>query len=318
MGASIVIGFDKSNGTGRREHKGESIIAFPVDYTVVDLETTGLDPYFDTIIEISALRVRANKIVDTLSTLVKPMWEVSEFITGLTGITNEMLADAPMLKEVLPAVREFIGDDIIVGHNVNFDVNFLYDVCLDILGTPFSNNFLDTLRLSRKALPDLAHHRLDDVAQALGIVAEGHHRALSDCKTTFNCYLALEERIHNSIGIDSFIESFSLKKYDLRTIHSDKAEFDETHPLYGKRCTFTGTLERMARSDAAQIVTDFGGICDNGVTKKTNYLILGNNDYCNAIKGGKSNKQKKAEAYKLDGLDIEIIPENVFYDMIEL
>ena len=64
------------------------------------------------------------------------------------------------------------------------------------------------------------------------------------------------------------------------------------------------------------MIADFGGIIDNSVTKKTNYLILGNNDYCPLIKGGKSAKHKKAEEYKLKGQDIEIIPENVFYDMI--
>ena len=65
------------------------------------------------------------------------------------------------------------------------------------------------------------------------------------------------------------------------------------------------------------MVVDLGGICANGVTKETNYLILGNYDYCSTIKDGKSTKQKKAEAYKLKGLDIEIMPESVFYDMIQ-
>ena len=83
-----------------------------------------------------------------------------------------------------------------------------------------------------------------------------------------------------------------------------------------KHCVFTGTLERMARKQAMQIVADLGGINENSVTKKTNYLILGNNDYCKTIKDGKSNKQKQAEAYKLQGQDIEIIPETVFYDML--
>ena len=72
----------------------------------------------------------------------------------------------------------------------------------------------------------------------------------------------------------------------------------------------------MSRRDAAQFVVDFGGICDEGITKKTNYLILGNNDYCKTIKDGKSTKHKKAEQYKLNGYDIEIISEDVFYNMI--
>lgn len=72
----------------------------------------------------------------------------------------------------------------------------------------------------------------------------------------------------------------------------------------------------MVRKEAMQIVADLGGKNADNVTKKTNYLILGNNDYCKSIKDGKSSKQKKAEKLKLDGYDIEIIPENVFYDII--
>ena len=101
-----------------------------------------------------------------------------------------------------------------------------------------------------------------------------------------------------------------------KDIVTNKTEFDETHPLFGKLCVFTGTLEKMIRKDAMQIVVDFGGQVGNSVTKKTNYLILGNNDYCSSIKDGKSSKQKKAESLKLSGSDIEIISEDVFYDMI--
>ena len=76
------------------------------------------------------------------------------------------------------------------------------------------------------------------------------------------------------------------------------------------------SIEKYSRQEAAQIIVNLGGSCENGVTKKTNFLILGNNDYCSSIKDGKSSKQKKAEEYKLKGQDIEIIPESVFYDMI--
>jgi len=86
--------------------------------------------------------------------------------------------------------------------------------------------------------------------------------------------------------------------------------------VFGKTFVFTGTLQRMVRKDAMQLVVDMGGICGDGVTVKTNYLVLGNNDYCSSIKVGKSSKHKKAERYKAEGLDIEIISENVFYEMV--
>ena len=93
-------------------------------------------------------------------------------------------------------------------------------------------------------------------------------------------------------------------------------EFDVSHPIYGKECVFTGTLEKMMRSEAAQHVLDVGGSVGNTVTKTTNLLILGNNDYCKSIKGGKSNKQKRAEELQEKGYDIEILSENAFYDLM--
>lgn len=88
-----------------------------------------------------------------------------------------------------------------------------------------------------------------------------------------------------------------------------------SNPLYHSVCVFTGTLEKMTRREAMQIVKDLGGECGDSVTKKTNYLVLGNNDFCKTIKGGKSNKQKKAEKLKLEGIDINVISESVFYEM---
>ncbi|NLO49067.1 MAG: exonuclease, partial [Clostridiales bacterium] len=85
----------------------------------------------------------------------------------------------------------------------------------------------------------------------------------------------------------------------------------------GKICVFTGTLEKMVRKEAMQAVVDFGGTCGDNVTSKTNYLILGNFDYCKSIKDGKSRKHKKAEKLILQGQDISIISENVFYDLLE-
>jgi len=99
-------------------------------------------------------------------------------------------------------------------------------------------------------------------------------------------------------------------------ISSSNTAFDETTSVFGKTFVFTGVLQRMIRKDAMQLVADLGGICGDGVTAKTNYLVLGNNDYCSSIKDGKSSKHKKAEKYKAAGLDIEIISENVFYEMI--
>jgi DNA polymerase-3 subunit epsilon len=94
-------------------------------------------------------------------------------------------------------------------------------------------------------------------------------------------------------------------------------EIDKAHPLYGKKVVFTGALVRFKRDAAMQLVANLGGINQNGVTKETDFLVLGNNDYCRTIKDGKSSKQKKAEEYMLKGTGISIMDEQTFYDMIE-
>lgn len=317
--AGITIGTSKIETTERTE-KGKNLIEFPKDYVVIDIETTGLSAQWDSIIELSALKVADGKVTDSFSSLVNPEFKIDTFITELTGITNEMLKSAEKINSVLPKFIDFIGESKIVGHNVNFDINFIYDNCIKILNRPLRNDFIDTMRISRKVLKELTHHRLSDLANFYNVSYEGAHRALTDCKITQECFLKLQESIIKEYGtFDDFIKNYYVSgshRINISEIKSENTDFDETHPLYGKHCCFTGTLEKMVRKDAMQIVVDYGGILDNSVTKNTNYLILGNNDYCTTIKGGKSAKHKKAEALKLAGNDIEIIPENVFYEMI--
>lgn len=301
-----------------RTKKGDSLLAFPTDLVVVDLETTGLDPTYCDIIEIACLRVRDMAVVDSFSSLVRPFDEIDPYITDLTGITNEMVSSAPSIEDILPTVKDFIGSDIVLGQNAHFDVNFLYDNFAHRMSTAFSNDFVDTMRLSQRMLPDLGHYRLADIAAFFEIAPDGSHRALADCETTFACYRKLFEIASASGNLDEFADSLKnhKKRYDMSAISTNNTDFDETHPLFGKHCVFTGVLENMTRSQAAQIVVDLGGICENTVTKSTNYLILGNNDFCSTIKDGKSTKQKKAEAYRLKGQDIEVLSENVFYDLV--
>lgn len=298
-----------------REHKGTSLLTFPTTYTVIDVETTGYDPHWDEIIELAAIQVRDGQVFDRFATLVRPDNPINDFISQLTGITNEAVASAPKLQEVLPGFLDFLGTDVLVGHNVNFDVNFIYDAAMTQLGRPITNDMVDTLRLSRRILPDLKHHRLEDVAAALGIKQAGAHRSLVDCETTLTVLTSLAARAAAD-GISLEIKSTSHSRAKAADITAQSGLTDPDSPLYGKVCVFTGTLEKMLRKDAMQLVTNIGGICGDSVTAKTNFLILGNNDYCASIKGGKSSKQKKAEALILKGNDLQILSESVFYDLV--
>lgn len=299
----------------QRDAKGNNLAIVCKDYVVLDIETTGLDTRYDEIIELAAMRIRAGKQQDVFQSLIKPRHEIDDFISELTGITNEMVENAPKIHDALPNFLEFIGNDIVVGHNVHFDINFIYDNTLRTMDKPFSNDFIDTMRLARKVFPNMPNHKLTTLAKQLNLSATPTHRALNDCNTTLDLYCTILEQLQKD---NVNIEELFKKKYTLASsIVATKTDFDESHPLFGKHCVFTGALEKMLRNDAMQLVVDLGGNCSSNVNKKTNYLILGNHDYCSNIKDGKSNKIKKAEELILKGQDLEIISENVFYDLIE-
>ena len=301
-------------------NKGDSIIDLPDDYVLIDIETTGLSTEWDEIIEIAGIKFKNNTPIDTFQSLVRPSEEIDEFIEELTGITNSELEKADNIDIVLPKFKEFISSYVLIGHNINFDINFLYDAFYKNIGYEMQNDYIDTLRIARKTLPELEHHRLDDLISHYSIPARDFHRALGDCKKTSAVFDNLKKEIASKFdSTEEFKQSFKRlsKRLDLSKIVAESAVISEDSPIYGKVCVFTGTLEKMTRKEAAQIVVNMGGINANTVTKKTNLLILGNNDYCKSIKDGKSNKQKKAEELILKGQDLIIIPENEFYEIVE-
>ena len=305
--------------------KGQSLLELPTDYTVIDIETTGYDPRYDFVIEFGGIKYRDNEEVARYETLIKPPSKASgeyidDYMSMRTGITNEMLETAPILDKVAKTIWEFIKGEKIVGHNVNFDINFLYDVFKEFNSTwILRNDFVDTLRLARRALPELEHHRLEDLDNYFGI-GISHHRAIPDCETT-NIVLREIARHVKENNIDllppkSKRSYVGRKKFDLRTLNAENTEICLDSPLYKKVCVFTGTLEMYTRKEAAQIVVNLGGSCDNGVTKRTNFLIVGDFEYSSGIKDGKSNKLKRAEQLISKGQDLQILSEKVFYDMI--
>ncbi len=302
-----------------RPEKGKSLLCSTRDFVSVDLETTGLSTEYDDIIEIGAVRYRDGIPVATYTQLVNPGYAIDDFITEITGITNDMLQGQPPIGDVLPGFVDFLADDIVIGHNVNFDINFLYDNCLNCGIKPVSNDFIDTLRVSRRILPDLENHKMDTVAEALQLSGRDLHRATGDAVIAANIYLELTQRPGFKAVVESnrsHRSSWYYSQVKASEIKAVPGEADFDNPLFGMYVVFTGELEKMTRKEAMQIVANIGGIPADTVTKKTNFLVLGNNDYCKAIKDGKSTKQKKAEKLILAGADLQIMPEAVFYDLI--
>lgn len=312
-------------------HKGHSLTLVPDEFCVIDLETTGLHPQYDDIIEMSAIKYQKWEPVDTFEALVQLPLDgyrdaIPSFITDLTGISNDDLMHGKPLGQALANYRSFIGDDVVVGHNVNFDLNFLYDDSLKLFNATFSNDFVDTMRLARKLFPELSHHRLKDICEFLSVDNPRAHQSWADCQATFDCLVKLYQYGSSKYGsLDAFNKALKPKyripdyaKFRAKDIKvTDVTKANPLNMLYKRHVCFTGALSKFTRHDAAQIVVNIGGFVDNGVTKKTNYLVLGNNDYCYTIKGGKSSKQRKAERYVAQGQDLQIIPEDIFYALIK-
>lgn len=301
----------------QRPNRGNPRIECIDNYTVIDLETTGLDPKQDAIIEVSALQVVNGKVQNTFLSLVNPTFEIPSLITCITGITDEMVAGMPEIQQLLPAIRDFIGDSILVGHNVCFDINFLYDRFTSAGFGPLSNDYVDTCSIARRVLPNLSTYRLKMVAEQLGIEELPTHRAHDDCISTMLCY---EKIKHMIIGSEICFPKTSCPCHhqhkNISNIVPQTDHIDPNHPLYGKCIVFTGTMD-IFRDDAMQLAVNCGAICKNSVTKETNYLVLGDLSYNPHLKGEKSRKQIQAEKYIIKGLDISIISESVFMDMIQ-
>lgn len=312
-----LFGVQKSEQTINKRNKGKSLIELPDSYTLIDIETTGLSSMYDEIIELSAIKVRENKIVNTFSSLIKPKYRIDGFITELTGITNEMVQNAPRIKSIIQDYINFISDDIVIGYNINFDINFIYDNYLECKKLEFNNNFIDLMRICRK-LCLLQNHKLKTVAEYYNISTDGHHRGLTDCNITFEIYNAVKNEILSKYTCaNEFYKNNWLTEKKAKDIITSNKDFDTSHIFYNKVCAFTGTLSKLPRKDAMQKVVDIGGICGDNLTKETNFLIVGEQDYSRTVQNGKSRKILKAEEYILKGFDIKIIPEYLFYELIE-
>lgn len=172
-----------------REGRGKRLAKYVPDYVVFDLETTGMSPAKDAIIEISAVKVRSGAVTDTFSSLVNPGRTIPYAASAVNHITDEMVADAPDITMALPKFLDFAGSDVLVGHNIrSFDLLFLDRTAIQVTGKGIDNDYIDTLFMARNCLPMLSHHRLVDLAAYFGISSEGAHRALNDCLMNQKCF----------------------------------------------------------------------------------------------------------------------------------
>ena len=172
---------------------GKNLTKFIDDYVLVDIETTGFSPINDEIIEIGAIKVENNKIVKQYDELIKIDKILPQKITELTGITDNMLKNGKLPNIVLEEFIKFVGNSIIVGHNVNFDLGFLCNKCKKYLNYNLNNDYIDTLYLARKLVPNSYNHKLGTLAKLFNISYKGAHRGLKDVEITYGVYNSLRK-----------------------------------------------------------------------------------------------------------------------------
>ena len=180
--------------------KGTLINKYTPNYVIFDLETTGISPNYDEVIEISALKVKGGEVMDEFNTLVNPGRKIPFGATKVNGITNAMVAEAPAFSHVLAEFLDFTEGLVLVGHNIaRFDMKFIWRDAEQYFGEIPQNNYVDTLQVARKHLPKMEHHRLVDLAEHYGISSEGAHRALNDCymnQKVYECMVAEMREAH--------------------------------------------------------------------------------------------------------------------------
>jgi len=172
-----------------------------ITYNILDFETTGFSADFDRIIEVGVVKIKNNEIVDSFQEFVNPGMRIAPVITNLTGITNDMVKTADRSSKVMPRLKSFVGDEIILAHNASFDSRF-YKAEMTRARITVKNDFLCSLLLSRRIFQDLDSHKLGVLCSYLGFTNKASHRAIGDAEATHKVFDAICERVKKNSGRD--------------------------------------------------------------------------------------------------------------------
>lgn len=302
-----------------------------MNYVTIDFETANSTR--GSVCSIGLVEVNNNEIVNTYNYLINPEEPFDYFNTLTHGITSEMVEDKPTFPQVWDNIKSIIESKLVIAHNASFDISVLRNV-LDKYGLAYpSFNYSCTRILSKKTWNNLVNYKLNTISKYLNIEFK-HHDALEDaiaCSKIMTNIIKtnnidniqeLHDKLQVKIGkiFDGGYAPTQVKssshKINVNEISPETSEFDESNAFYDKMVVFTGTLSSMPRKDAMQMVVNVGGKCNNGVTKATNYLVMGIQDYSKFTDGEKSSKLKKAEELISKGADLEIIGEDEFLQLL--
>ena len=184
-------------------------------FVIVDTETTGTRPATERIIEIGAVRIAGGKVIETYDQLINPDRMIPRRITQITGISNSMVYDQPLIDRVLPDFLEFLGEDIFVAHNLSFDLGFINAELSRLALPPIDNTSLCTLRLARRLLRGLRSKGLSALSDFYGIRVDGRHRALGDARATAEILIHFLKKVEyeNNISHAEDLVRFQYQTY---------------------------------------------------------------------------------------------------------
>lgn len=303
-----------------------------MNFVAIDFETA--NSYRKSACSLGLVIVENGQIVDEKYWLIRPVpFEVGQMQYSIHRIGIEQLADKPTFAELWPELRPYLENKTVVAHNASFDIGVLTQALEHFELSPPALEFQCTVRLAKQIWREEIMYKLGWLAYKQGLDLQ-HHNALSDARTCANLVLKMAEHSgHNDVrnlfvkhGVPLRpLEDFgnrqsgsggSYPKKQASALVPETTNIDPEHIFYGKQIAFTGTLGFCPRIVAQQLVVNVGGIPLDGITSKTNYLVLGEQDFERYGEGHKSGKLKKAEKYIRDGCDLEIIDEAYFQTLV--
>ncbi len=296
----------------------------PKQFVVLDLETTGLDPHTDEIIEFGAIRVNRDSDTHTaFGTLVKPQKGIPRLITSVTGITQAMVdKDGVPLAEALTDFIEFIGDLPLVTYNAEFDIGFLQQASRR-QGHSLNNKYTCALKMARTAWPGLPSYKLADLAKRGNLSEDDPHRAVGDSKRALIIFVSAVQRVGKVSWTTPPLEPVVGKarvhspKYEhmLQVEHGVAVKAYPAGPLFGEVVVVTGACS-ISRSQMAEIAAKAGCEVMERVTKRTTILVTGTRDPSLYDGKEKSTKLLHAESLIKEGQSLRVLTEMDFMKIV--
>lgn len=282
----------------------------PTQFIALDAETTGLSADVDKIIEIAAIKFDLlSNDHPVFEALINPNVKVSRKITSITGITNAMLADQETFTDIAQDLKQFIGDLPIVAYNAKFDKGFL-DTEFANVGIILNNHYHCALNLAKAAF-NLPNYKLSTVAEHCNVPLNEAHRAKADAIAAGRVFMCA------AVTLGHINENPQPKAYSKSSSTDHKAyPPNELGPMFGQTIVFTGELS-MTRAEVFAAVSQLGFDIKNTVTKKTSYLVVGEQDANVVGPSGLSSKQMRVEVLREAGVKIQILDEDEFMALIE-